>query len=530
MMNAKERDTHLVTARIEYVEVTHAGQAFRLGRYPIHYHLNGNVTGNYVRGCGIHHTFNRAVTIHAVDYLLVERNVAYNNMGHAYFTEDGIETNNIIQYNLAIFTRSSNSLLNVDVTPASYWIVNPDNIVRHNAAAGGSHFAFWYNPPEHPGGPSYTTSICPRNVPVQEFTNNTAHSFGWYGLWIFPVYYPMEGGTCDSAVSAPTVFNGLAAWNCGRGAEVGEVGPVQFHNFITVNNAEAGIEMQTTNDRWGGPLIKDSTIVGWSALSESKSDECTTAGLKLPKSPYLTVDSVKFFNFDQDRCAAIRACSHCKPYQGGFEARFKNIGFFNAPNKAGFQWQHEGWLTDMDGTLRESGAPGTNYKVLPNNPNLPSDHCDTANMEAYSTGDVAGAVCDDTVDFHRFAFNNFQPDSFLGKDALFENAEGTSTVPFKKKRITHPNGWMLTLINGDTYTMFFDKAGQITNISFSGRFDFFGQQDFVLMKHNLTQTPDRFSIVGDDRNATAAVPTYAANTNGDWHFDKSLKEFTYLSK
>ena len=45
-------------------------QAFRLGRYPIHYHLNGNVTGSYVRGCAIHRTYNRAVTIHAVDYLL----------------------------------------------------------------------------------------------------------------------------------------------------------------------------------------------------------------------------------------------------------------------------------------------------------------------------------------------------------------------------------------------------------------------------------------------------------------------------
>ena len=133
-----------VVGRIEYVEVTRAGQAFRLGRYPIHFHLNGDVNGSYVRGCGIHHTFNRAVTVHAVDHLLVEKNVAFNILGHAYFLEDGIEQGNIIQDNLGIFVRGSSSLLNVDITPATFWSVNPNNTIRRNAAAGGTHFGFWY--------------------------------------------------------------------------------------------------------------------------------------------------------------------------------------------------------------------------------------------------------------------------------------------------------------------------------------------------------------------------------------------------
>ena len=82
----------------------------------------GDVTGSYIRGCAVHRTFNRAVTIHGANNLLVERNVAYNNMGHAIFTEDGVEQNNVVQYNLAVFTRTSSSLLNVDVTPSSFWV------------------------------------------------------------------------------------------------------------------------------------------------------------------------------------------------------------------------------------------------------------------------------------------------------------------------------------------------------------------------------------------------------------------------
>ena len=96
--------------------------------------------------------------MHAVDHLLVEKNVAFNILGHAYFLEDGIEQGNIIQDNLGIFVRGSSSLLNVDITPATFWSVNPNNTIRRKgfAAAGGTHFGFWYRLPNHPTGPSFT--------------------------------------------------------------------------------------------------------------------------------------------------------------------------------------------------------------------------------------------------------------------------------------------------------------------------------------------------------------------------------------
>ena len=97
------------------------------GRYPIHFHLSGNVTGSYVRGCAVHHTFNRAVTVHGVSGLLVEHNVANDVMGHAFFIEDGIETGNTIQYNLGVAVRTSSTLLITDVTPATFWVTNPNN-------------------------------------------------------------------------------------------------------------------------------------------------------------------------------------------------------------------------------------------------------------------------------------------------------------------------------------------------------------------------------------------------------------------
>ena len=103
-----------VVGRIENCEFTDVGQAFKLGRYPIHFHMIGTVTQSYVKNNAIHQTYNRAITIHGVHYLTVQNNVAYKNMGHAIFIEDAAETKNLIIHNLVVDTRRSHSLLNTD--------------------------------------------------------------------------------------------------------------------------------------------------------------------------------------------------------------------------------------------------------------------------------------------------------------------------------------------------------------------------------------------------------------------------------
>ena len=130
--------------RLSNVEFTHVGQAFRLGRYAIHFHMLGNAPSSYVRECAIHESFNRAVNIHATNYVTITRNFIYNILGGAYFMEDGIEIGNVFSYNLAIFVRTSSSLLNEDATPAAFWVTNPNNTYQHNAVAGSTHFGYWY--------------------------------------------------------------------------------------------------------------------------------------------------------------------------------------------------------------------------------------------------------------------------------------------------------------------------------------------------------------------------------------------------
>jgi len=88
--------------RIEYIELTDVGQAFKLGRYPLHFHMIGTVNQSYVKGNAIWNTYNRAVTLHGIHYFRVLNNVAFNTMGHTIFVEDAVETRNQIQGNLIV--------------------------------------------------------------------------------------------------------------------------------------------------------------------------------------------------------------------------------------------------------------------------------------------------------------------------------------------------------------------------------------------------------------------------------------------
>ncbi|XP_069372727.1 PKHD1 like 1, tandem duplicate 1 [Paralichthys olivaceus] len=531
MFHAPVPNKNLAIGRLAHVQIYNAGQAFRLGRYPIHWHLMGNVDyKSYVKGCAIHQTYNRAITIHNTHRLLVERNVIYDIMGGAFFIEDGIETENILQYNLAVFVKQSTSLLNDDVTPAAYWVTNPNNIVRHNAAAGGTHFGFWYRMHEHPDGPSYDPNICQKRVPLGEFFNNTVHSQGWFGIWIFADYFPMKNGGCRSSTPEPAVFKSLTTWNCEKGAEWVNVGAVQFSDFRMANNEKAGIEAKRIM-RWavsafgedGGATVSNSTIVGHVDELGMGSNYCTHRGVITPFDDGMSVLNTKFINFDRSSCAAIgvtKIDGTCADRCGGWSVNFKGIQYFNSPNKASFRWEHEVQLQDTDGSLT-----GTiNQKVVPMSPLLDPAHC-TQSAE-WSVG-FPGAVCDHTVQFHRLAFNNPTPTSLKAKDAIFTNSHGTSVVPYLKKRMTHKLGWMALLPSQQTYNFYFDNMDQITNITYQSKFYGFKADQYLIINHNFTQSPDSFHII-DRRNGSTAPLSFGNNSNGDWYFDESSNNLYYL--
>ena len=252
-----------LTARIENIEVRYSGQMGRIGRYSIHFHMIGAVRNSYVRKNSIHHTYNRAIAIHGVHYLRVQDNVAFETRGHVYFVEDGLETKNVITGNLGANARENFVGLTSDATPAVYWLVNGDNYVERNIAAGGTHYGTWFFPePKVRGASEFepgSDKICPQGIPIYHFADNEGHNMGRYGLRIFtgrsphngegmPGFYPKATDPC--APVSPTNqfkisrFQRQYSWRNGKnGITVGSVAAVQIVDAVVADNNMRGVEM-----------------------------------------------------------------------------------------------------------------------------------------------------------------------------------------------------------------------------------------------------------------------------------------------
>lgn len=173
--------------KLEGVELRHMGQMGRLGRYPIHWHLTGVAPADYARFNSIWNSFHRAIAVHQTHGVEIRGNVAANVWSHTFVVaEDGNETHNVVEHNLGILTRRVPDTAFVlkgptdpaahgpagqdEWRPATFWVNNPNNIVRYNRAAGGlDAIGFFYDRDHGRASPIDREALT--------FAGNVAHSY-----------------------------------------------------------------------------------------------------------------------------------------------------------------------------------------------------------------------------------------------------------------------------------------------------------------------------------------------------------------
>lgn len=246
-------------ARIDGVEFDRMGQRKQLRRYPVHFHMHGNASASYLKGSAIHHSNNRCVTVHGTNDLLVQNNVCYDHQGHGFFLEDGAERDNRFLNNLGFGTRSvEDGLLPTDERPATFWITNPDNVFRNNAAAGSDGVGFWYALPRNPTGLSENDDIWPRRTPLGAFENNIAHSNNQRGLNVDDG--PRPNGEVESAYYAPVAD-----------PTDDDSDPVEarFEGFTAYFNRDRGVWLRGAHHVVSGAVLADNRSGATFASSES---------------------------------------------------------------------------------------------------------------------------------------------------------------------------------------------------------------------------------------------------------------------
>lgn len=126
-------------------------------------------------------------------------------------------------------------------------MTSPNNIIEHNAVAGGTHFGYWYRLLRTPDGPSFALfpNGCPYRQPIGRFYNNSVHSVGRFGVWIFPEYSPTISGSCGALNPSQAVFDTLVTWKNNRGFEWVMSSTIQVRNVLAFDNADTGIRCVT---------------------------------------------------------------------------------------------------------------------------------------------------------------------------------------------------------------------------------------------------------------------------------------------
>ena len=257
-------------ARVEGVELTRMGQKKLLARYPMHWHMAGNVGGQYFKNNSVWKTFNRCVTVHGSNNAQVVNNLCYDNIGHAYFLEDGAETGNVFEGNLGLTTRrpaTGEQVLPSDIAPATFWITNPDNTYRRNVAAGSSGFGFWFALPAAPTGLSVGGPARPRTTPLREFVDNVAHSNRNTGLNVDQG--PKLDGTLETAHYSP------------RQNPADNQSPLVtafFRNFTGYKHSFRAVWLRGSELRLANPTLADNHIGATFASNETFIQDAVIVG------------------------------------------------------------------------------------------------------------------------------------------------------------------------------------------------------------------------------------------------------------
>ena len=407
--------------RISNVEFYNVGQAYKVGRYPLHFYIMGSMDQSFIRSSTVHKSYNRAIALHGANGLRVEDNVAYDIMGHAYFMEIGTERGNTLNHNLAVNIKRSWSLLVTDQTPAGLWMRNGDNIVTNNAIAGAQGHCIWMNIPEKPYAPMYDPTFCPQEHKITNMDSNSAHSCERIGFLIQgainPKKHPCKPFNYDMMdenynPSKTSFISNVNTWMNGwKGLYVENMGDVKLVNFMAADNIEIGLEIaQTRFTPDYTAMLRDAIVIASSSNPASPTADTPSKGISTPRTENFVVNGVYFNGFFDNEKAPIQTCSGCD--QGDFltdsgarTVTFANLTFSpDDTNRIHYIWPRRAILYDLDGSL--TGWGNNSWATPYHFHNLWEPECQVSAIHD------DGIICDGSVRVRRIALYNYAPNHF----------------------------------------------------------------------------------------------------------------------
>ena len=498
---ANENST--LNVKIENVEFTYVGQAYRMSRNPVGFHMTGDTTGSYVNKSSFHNSFNRAITLNGANNIEINKNVVFGIDASAFFIGDA--TGNTFDGNVAVNVKSIPGGLNTDFTAACFLISNPDNDIINNVAVGCDSHGFWFNLPIHPTGPSLDDTVCLQNTPLGKFSRNTAHSNGRYGIFTFETFTPqMDGSTpppngiCKqkprNAISA--TFSETTAWNNFVGVGFVNGSGLRCDYCILVQNSHANFRGVTSvlgpKISYSWPARKKRGVVAAYSLGDvfyglsnsvivgrTYSDALwqpnqgvngvTEIGAAIPFGYSVGIENTAFINYNVQSTYPLQWTKIRENYSAYscYPLWVLGLTFENVYHKGIFRWMYEAVVHDVDNSLECSPGDSGPSKILPYLPILSPDSYETCTW--FDNSLIEAISVHDSMQFHQFSFDVIHPSYFENK-AGFSRDNRSMTATYSRRREGKlGRGFSVTLPDcgdgGGPIRWHFENSEHIQNIS-----------------------------------------------------------------
>jgi predicted small lipoprotein YifL len=232
------------SAYVDSVEFQRMGQFDQLGKYPFHWHIVGDGTGQYIKNSVVNRSLQRGIVVHSTQNVIVQSNVVFDSHGHNFLIETPTTTDNQIIGNLAVKNRIAQLTeptlaTQNDKQAANFWIRSARNTFRGNVAAGSASMGFWYDMTTD--GPT-------------DFKENVAYASASRGLADF---VRDSGLVVQHTATEPLEFEDLLFYNNQVGMWPGEHGVQVYRNVSMVGNVAHAIRSETTG---GGILYMEDPL------------------------------------------------------------------------------------------------------------------------------------------------------------------------------------------------------------------------------------------------------------------------------
>ncbi|MEM1264452.1 MAG: SdrD B-like domain-containing protein [Pseudomonadota bacterium] len=324
---------------ISGAEFYRVGQEDILGRYPIHWHMLGDASGQYVTNVSVHQSYQKGSTIHGTSNILYEDNVIYDHVGHGVFMEDGSEFGNVIKDNLVFGTHASRTgePIPTDRTDvSSYWIENVSNTFIGNHAAGSENVGFFIAPATEAGPHGLSEGMnVPNDASDFYFVGNTASS-SEFGVFLDG---HIDGDTLEHVDGQNFSLDG-SLWFVDTTAYANnEVGLWSFKgnasdNYVVIMEAKLADNASNLEVRGDDLLFVDSVSIGESG-NIAADKNVANFGVKTYRNSDAAMVDVHFANFNnhnEDIAISLQQ-GELKDYGDNFQ----DITFENVSNELVFR-------------------------------------------------------------------------------------------------------------------------------------------------------------------------------------------------